>query len=155
MSAKKQHRQNLELLYMKQLNPKSSTFNNRIHAIGQAVFYCQNESSQKIPVCVVTDAFFSANDTIEFSASRFPLMENDWNIFGGELDFYKKGLPFSYKLHGIAIVKSVQPLTIQFKIKQTEYTGTEAEHHYSLLAILSSFFSSTGSFIKKVWVSGF
>ena len=140
---------------MEQLNHPENTLHANIQQIGQAVFYCFNESSQKIPVSIVHDADFVSNDIIEFSVSRIPLTAHDWNIFAGELYFYRKGIPFSYKLHGITYIKSMHPLKMQFKIMQTEYTGQEQLHHFSLKEAVTEFLSTTGLFFKKVLVTGF
>ena len=140
---------------MNQLDRPPHVHDSKIEQIGQAVFYCLNESSQKIPVSIVHDPHFSGKDIIEFTVSRIPMTEQDWNIFAGELFFYKKGIPFSYKLQGIANVKTMNPLTMQFKITQTEYTGQEDLNHSSVKEALTEFFNTTAVFLKKVLVTGF
>lgn len=140
---------------MEQLDQPDPSLITKINEIGQGVFYCLNESSQKIPVCIVSNMNFPAKDIVEFTASRIPLTEHDWNIFGGELYFYRKGVPYSYRLHGIAYIKSMQPLTMQFKIKYTEYVQQEGEHHFSLLEMLQELISNTGIFFRKMIVTGF
>lgn len=140
---------------MDQLDQPGSTLSKKINEIGQGVFYCLNESSQRIPVCIVHNMSFPSKDIVEFTASRIPLTENDWNIFAGELYFYRKGVPSSFRLHGIAYIKTTQPLTIQFTIKYTETIQQEGEAHFSILEMLHELINTTGLFFKKMIVTGF
>lgn len=119
-----------------------------------AVFYCINESSQKMPVGVVRD--FSLTDNIlEFSLTNFPVLEHCWNIFAAELHFYKKGLPFKMIAHGTAWFANENELTVKFKIIHTEHFGKPEIKPYSLQDSLFGFFSTTGTFFKRMLVTGF
>lgn len=120
-----------------------------------AVFYCMNQSSERIPVAVVKNITVLSDNKLEFSLSHFPVLENFWNVFAGELYFYQKGLSFNMNIHGTAWFKSTEDLTVQFKVLYVESAGTPEFKTYTLQESLSEFFSNTSIFFKKMIVSGF
>lgn len=127
----------------------------KISRFDNAVFYCINESSQKMPVGFVRNFSFSGDNILEFSISNFPVLEYSWNVFAAELYFHKKGLSFNMTLHGMAWFVNQNDLTVQFKILHTEYFGRPEMKTYSLQDSLSDFFSNTGLFFKKMLITGF
>lgn len=127
----------------------------KISQFENAVFYCINESSQKLPVCVVRDFSFLSDNKLEFSLTNFPVLEQNWNVFAAELHFYKKGLSYNITVHGTAWFVNNNDLTVQFKILHTECFGKPEIKPYSLQDSLSGFFSNTGLILKKIWVTGF
>src|SRR5438477_7638137 len=127
----------------------------KIARFDDAVFYCINSSSQRIPVGVVRDFSVLADNRLEFTLSHFPVLENSWNIFAGELYFYKKGLAFNMNLHGTAWFTNKDDLTVQFKVLHVESSGEPELRHYSLQDTLVDFFSNTSLFFKRMIVTGF
>ena len=127
----------------------------KIARFDDAVFYCINSSSQRIPVGVVRDVSVLADNRLEFTLSHFPVLENSWNIFAGELYFYKKGLAFNMNLHGTAWFTNKDDLTVQFKVLHVESSGESELRHYSLQDTLVDFFSNTSLFFKRMIVTGF
>jgi len=120
-----------------------------------AVFYCMNQSSQRIPVGMVKNISVLSDNRLEFSLSHFPVLENCWNVFAGELYLYQKGLSFNMNIHGTAWFVSPDDLTVQFKVLYIESAGFPEVKNYSLQESLSDFFSNTSMFFKKMIVSGF
>jgi len=110
----------------------------RVKEIDQATFFCFNESSQKLPVAIVKHLDFENDTTLHFNSSYLPLTEQSWNIFGGELHCYKKGMPYSFVLHGIA-VSDVAGGRITFTIKYIESCGAlnVQENNQSVLSMLT------------------
>lgn len=110
----------------------------KIKEIDQATFFCFNESSQKLPVALVKHLDFEDDTTIHFNSSYLPLTEQTWNVFGGELHCYKKGMPYSFVLHGIA-QSDVAAGRITFTIKYIESFGAinVEENNQSVLAMLT------------------
>jgi hypothetical protein len=120
-----------------------------------AVFYCMNQSSERIPVGMVKNISVLSDNRLEFSLSHFPVLENCWNVFAGELYFYQKGLSFNMNIHGTAWFVSADDLTVQFKVLYVESSGFPEVKNYSLQESLHYFFSNTSMFFKKMIVSGF
>jgi len=120
-----------------------------------AVFYCMNQSSDRLPVSVVSGVTLLPDKRLEFSLSHFPVLENMWNVFAGELYFYKKGIPFNMNIHGTAWFKNADDLTVQFKVLYVESAGVFELKQPSLQGTLVDFFSNTSSFFKKMIVTGF
>ena len=120
-----------------------------------AVFYCMNQSSERIPVAVVRNVSLVADNILEFSLSHFPVLENMWNVFAGELYFYKKGISFNMNIHGTAWFTNSDDLTVQFKVLYVESAGFPEVKEYSLQDTLAGFFSNTSLFFKKMIVTGF
>ena len=120
-----------------------------------AVFYCMNQSSDRIPVAVVRNVSMISDNLLEFSLSHFPVLENIWNVFGSELYFYKKGISFNMNLHGTAWFVNGDELKVQFKVLYIESAGLPEVKDYSFQDTLSDFFSNTGMFFKKMIATGF
>lgn len=120
-----------------------------------AVFYCMNQSSERIPVAIVRNVSIVSDNLLEFSLSHFPVLENIWNVFGAELYFYKKGISFNMNLHGTGWFISGDELKVQFKVLYVESAGLPEVKEYSLQDTLSDFFSNTGMFFKRMIATGF
>lgn len=110
----------------------------KIKELDQATFFCFNESSQKLPVAIVKHLDFKDDITIHFNSTYLPLTEHSWNLFGGELHCYKKGMPYSFVLHGVA-QSDVAAGRITFTIKHIESFGAinVEENNQSVLAMLT------------------
>ena len=106
-------------------------------------------------VGVVSNVKIVNNSTLEFSVSHFPVLENIWNVFGAELYFYKKGVPFSMNIHGTAWFNNNNEFTVQFKVLYIESAGMPDVTEYSLQETLTEFFSNTGTFFKRMIATGF
>lgn len=120
-----------------------------------AVFYCMNSSSQRVPAGVVNNFIILPENIIEFSLRHIPVLEQPWNVFAGELYFYKKGLSFNMNIHGTAWLVNKDELTVQFKALYIENFGQPEVKPYSLQETLYDFFNNTGMFFKKMIVTGF
>ena len=126
-----------------------------ISRFDHAVFYCINQSSERLPVSVVSDVILLPDKRLEFSLSHFPVLENKWNVFAAELYFYKKGVSFNMNIHGTALFKNDYDLSVQFKVLYVESAGMLEIKQYSLQDTLVDFFSNTSLFFKKMIVTGF
>lgn len=117
-----------------------------VSKLNQALFYCYNESSERLPVNIVRDFNFKDEKTVCFTINYFPLTEKIWDVFAAELHFYKKGMPFSVVLHGIAIISDVNNSLVEFNIQNTEYfeQGDISDNHF-----LSSLFKPYLDFYRK------
>src|SRR5207237_406820 len=82
---------------------------------------CYNESSERLPVGMVKDFMFKNNNTLCFNVTYFPPTEQVWNIFAAELHFYKKGIPFSVVLNGVAIIVDARNNFVYFCIQNSEF----------------------------------
>ena len=127
----------------------------KVSHFDNAVFYCMNASSERVPVGVISNVAIIPDNKLEFTVSHFPVLENCWNVFGAELHFYKKGLPFNMKVHGTAWFTSKDDFTVQFNVLHVESFGQPAEKSYSLQETIADFFSTTSLFFKKMLVTGF
>ena len=127
----------------------------KISRFENAVFYCINEDGLKMPVGVVGNFSFAGDKLLEFTVNSFPVLEHCWNVFAAELHFHKKGLSFNMKLHGTAWFVNQDELTVQFKVLHTECFGKDEIKPYSLQESLTGFISSTGTFFKRMIVTGF
>ncbi|HEY2727419.1 MAG TPA: hypothetical protein VGI61_09625 [Parafilimonas sp.] len=127
----------------------------RIAHFDNAVFFCMNASSERVPADVVNNFTILPGDIIEFTLKHIPVLEQTWNVFAGELYFYKKGLSFNMNIHGTAWLVNKDELTVQFKALYIETSGQPEEKPYSLQETLSDFFSNTGMFFKKMLATGF
>ena len=128
---------------------------NNITHFDNAVFYCVNSSSQRVPVGVVRNVSVLPDNKLEFTLSNFPVLENSWNVFAGELYFYKKGLSFNMTVHGTAWFTNKDDLTVQFKVLHVETLGQPEVKPYSFHETLADFFSNTSLFFRKMIVTGF
>jgi len=120
-----------------------------------AVFYCKNQSSERIPVGVIRNVSIVSDNLLEFSLSHFPVLENMWNVFGAELYFYKKGISFNMTIHGTSWFVNADELKVQFKVLYVESAGLSEIKEYSLQDTLTGFFSNTGLFFKRMIATGF
>ena len=136
-------------------NNLPDSFLTKIQHFENAVFYCINSSSQRLPVGMVRNVSIIGENKLQFSVSHFPVLENCWNVFAGELHFYKKGLSFSMDMHGTAWFVDPNELTVQFNVLQTDYFWCPDLKSYSFHDSLAEFFNSTGVFFKKMLVTGF
>lgn len=91
------------------------------NALQQAMFYCFNDASERIPVGRIEAFNFIDDNTIQLSTNYFPVTEKSWNVFAAELHFYKKGMPESLQLHGIAIFENMAEGKVQFNVKNAAY----------------------------------
>src|SRR5438552_4552509 len=96
-----------------------------VYKLNQAIFYCYNESSERLPVGMVNRFAFKNNSTLSFQVTYFPPTEQVWNVFAAELHFYKKGVPFSVVLHGVATVSDAKNNLVQFNVQNADYFGFE------------------------------
>jgi len=135
---------------MEQYLPENTL--DRIARFDNAVFYCINESSQRVPVGVIKNIAVISGDKIEFELAHFPILENNWNVFAAELHLYKKGLSFNINLHGTAWFVTRNELKMQFKILHEECFG-ETQAKLSLHNSLVEFFNITGIFFKKMMMA--
>lgn len=103
------------------LQPKTPAYKAMVTELNQGIFFCYNESSERLPVSMVKGFTFEDDKTIAFTINYFPLTEKIWNVFAAELHLYKKGIPFSVVLHGIAIVSDAENNLVQFTIQNAEY----------------------------------
>ena len=136
---------------MEQYLPDSNL--GKILCFDNAVFYCLNDSSQRVLVGVVNNISLLIDNKIEFELSHFPVLENNWNVFAAELHLYKKGLSFNMTLHGTAWFVNPNELKMHFKVLHEECFG-QIETKVSLHDSLIEFLSTTGMFFKKM-ITGF
>lgn len=127
----------------------------RIGFFDNAVFYCVNDSSKRVPVGIVNGVSIAQDNILEFSLTHFPVLEQTWNIFAGELYFYKKGLSFNMNVHGTAWFVNKDDLKVQFRVLHVEHFGQPEAKAYSFQETLSGFFSNTSLFFKRMLVTGF
>lgn len=92
-----------------------------VSKVNQAIFFCYNESSERLPVSIVNDFLFIDEKTLTFNVSFFPMTEKIWDVFAAELFFYKKGFSYSLILHGVAVVSDPASNLIRFNIQHPEY----------------------------------
>jgi len=127
----------------------------RIAYFDNAVFYCMDESSKRVPVGIISRVTTIQKNILEFSLTHFPVLEQSWNVFAGELHFYKKGLSFNMHLHGTGWFVSKDDLKVQFKVLHIENFGEPEVKPYSFQESVIDFFSNTSMFFKKMLVTGF
>jgi len=112
---------------MERHQPELPAYIDMVHQLSQAIFYCYNESSERLPVGMVNGFTFKNDCTLSFHITYFPPTEQLWNVFAAELHFYKKGFPFSVVLYGVAIISDVFNNRVQFSIQNAEYFGLDDE----------------------------
>ena len=110
----------------------------RVKELDQATFFCFNESSQKLPVAILRHLNFENDNTLSFACNYFPLTEESWNVFAGELHCYKKGVPYSFVVHGVAI-SDMSAGKVSFTIQHIESFGLESveENNQSVFALIT------------------
>jgi hypothetical protein len=127
--------------------PEMPAYIDMVRKLSQAIFYCYNESSERLPVGMV-NRFSVKNDcTLSFRITYFPPTEQLWKVFAAELHFYKKGFPFSVVLSGVAIISDVKNNLVQFTIQRAEYFGFDDE--WTDKDFLSSLFKPYIYFYRK------
>jgi hypothetical protein len=99
----------------------------KIKELDQATFFCFNESSHKLPVAIVRHLDFDDEKTLHFESNYFPLVEKTWDVFAAELHCYKKGMPYSFVLHGVAVISDFGSRRITFTIQHVESFDPTAE----------------------------
>jgi len=125
-----------------------------ISLFDNAVFYCINKSSEKIPVGIIRHVTLLPDNRIQFSLSHFPVLEDMWNVFAAELYFYKKGISFNMNIHGTAWFTNDTDFSVQFKVLYVESAGYLELKENSFQETLAGFFSTTGLFFKRMIVTG-
>ena len=122
---------------MEQHQPEPPVYIERVKQLDQAIFYCYNESSQRLPVSSRLNGFlFRDEKALIFNTNYFPVTENAWNVFAAELHFYKKGIPGSLILHGIAVIDNMESGSVQFNIQHAEYFDYPGFKNDTLLSLL-------------------
>ncbi len=101
--------------------PEAPAYVKMVPQLNQGIFFCYNESSEKLPVSMVNGFNFKDDKTLTFTINYFPLTEQVWKVFAGEIHLYKKGVPFSLVLHGIAVISDAKNNLVQFTIQNAEY----------------------------------
>ena len=101
--------------------PDQPDYHEKILQLNQGVLFCFNEDGEKMPVGVINNFVFEDAQNLHFNSDFFPLMQEAQNIFAAELHCYKKGIPFSLVLHGVASVKDENNYLIRFSIMQADY----------------------------------
>jgi hypothetical protein len=101
--------------------PEPPAYINRVHTLNQAIFYCYNASSERVPVGMIYDFTFKDDNTLLFKTKYFPVTEMSWNSFAAELHFYKKNVPGSFVLHGIAVLDNSVSGSVSFSINHVVY----------------------------------
>lgn len=132
----------------------NSFFIEKARQIQQAMFYCFDDNSNKIPVGLVNPAEFPDDNTIEFSVSYFPVIDIQWNLFSAELQFYKKEFPFSLILHGVASFSNKGSAMVCFTLQRADYFEKAGMSTQSIPEKVQELFTNTGEFIKKVITQG-
>ncbi|HNP20796.1 MAG TPA: hypothetical protein PKM63_07880 [Panacibacter sp.] len=117
-------------------HPEPSVYLEKVLNINQAIFYCYNEAGERFPVNAIKGFIFCDENTLQFKTNFFPVIGQTWNNFAAELHFYKKGIPYSLKAEGVAIIDSTQFGLVTFAIKQVEYFDANADTDKSLLGTL-------------------
>jgi hypothetical protein len=138
-----------------QTNPQDLL--NKIKELDQATFFCFNESSQKLPVAIIRHLDFENENTLHFDCSYFPLTEKTWDVFAAELHCYKKGMPYSFVLHGVAIISDLSSRRVTFTIQYVESFDPTAEEEgrQNILSMFTKpykyFFQMSTSLINAFW----
>ena len=102
--------------------PEPPEYFHKVHELNQAIFYCYNENAEKIPVSIINGFSFDDFETLHFVTHYFPVTEAAWNLYAGELYFYRKGIKGSFILSGVAIMRRQNGLIhVRFNIQNAEY----------------------------------
>lgn len=117
-------------------HPEPPAYVSKVMQIDQAIFFCYNESGERIPVNTVRGFVFADENALQFKTNFFPVVENAWDTFAAELHFYKKGIASSIKMEGIAVIDISQDGLVIFSIKNVEYFDAYAETDNGLLSTL-------------------
>jgi hypothetical protein len=126
--------------------PECPVYLKMVPQLNQGIFFCYNESSERLPVSMVKGFRFKDDKNLIFTFNYFPLTEQIWNVFAAELYLYKKGMPFSVVLHGVAVISNAENNLVQFTIQNAEYFEYPDMPDHS---ILSSLFKPYVYFYRK------
>lgn len=127
--------------------PEPPAYISKVQQLNQAIFYCYNASSQRVPVGMMYDFTFKDDKTLMLHTKYFPVTEMSWDSFAAELHFYKKNVPDSFVLHGVALLEKDNRGAISFRIQHVEYA-----HQPAILSdrnIFSALFKPYLAFYKK------
>lgn len=127
--------------------PNTPEYVNKVHLLNQAIFFCYNGSSERIPVGMIYDFSFKNDETLIFHTNYFPVIETSWNSFAAELHFYKKDLPDSFILHGIAVLDSANSGIVTFSVTSADYATKPAPQMEK--SVLSALFKPYLNFYRK------
>lgn len=126
--------------------PNTPEYVNKVHLLNQAIFYCYNSSSQRVPVGMIYDFTFKDDETLTFKINYFPVTEMNWDSFAAELHFYKKGVG-SCMLDGIAVLDSTNTGVVNFSVTNAEYSAEPAP--VAEKNLLSALFKPYVNFYRK------
>ena len=124
------------MFIMEEHQPEQPVYMQRVLELNQGIFYCYNESSERLPISRVTAFDFKDQHTIFFNCTYFPVTENAWNILAAELHCYKKGIAHSIILHGIAVIADAEEGRVEFTIQHADYFGKSIDDDKGLLSNL-------------------
>jgi len=127
--------------------PEPPAYLNKVRTLNQAIFFCYNASSQRVPVGMIYDFTFKNDKTLSFATKYFPVTEMSWNSFAAELHFYKKNVPGSFILHGIAFIDNSLSGEVSFYINNAVYTDEPAPALEK--SLLSTLFKPYLTFYRK------
>lgn len=116
--------------------------------VGQAVFYCYDTSSERIPLGIIFDFTFNSN-TIVFKQYQWPIIEIQWQSFAAELHFYRKDIPEAVILDGIGEVNLKGDNTVSFTIQNVLYKGNRSVSASFSNAFTTNEYNSSLLFYKK------
>lgn len=142
-----ENQSNLNHQIMEHHLPKTPEYVNKVHVLNQAIFYCYNASSQRIPVGMIYDFTFKDDQTLIFHVNYFPVTEMSWNSFAAELHFYKKNTPGSCVLHGVAVLDDLSSGVVSFTISSAVYGNEIAPKQEK--SLLSNLFKPYLNFYRK------
>lgn len=127
--------------------PEPPPYVSKVGLLNQAVFYCYNASSQRVPVGMIYDFTFKDDTTLIFRTKYFPVTEMNWNSFAAELHFYKKNVPGSFVLHGVAVLDNSVSGTVLFTVNNAVYADVPAP--FLEKGLLSALFKPYLTFYRK------
>ena len=127
--------------------PNTPEYVNKVHLLNQAIFYCYNSSSQRVPVGMIYDFAFKDDETLIFHVRYFPVTEMNWSSFAAELHFYKKNTPGSFILHGIAILDNATSGIVSFSVIGADYANEPVPKPEK--SLLSALFKPYFNFYRK------
>ncbi len=131
----------------------SAHINTKAQQIGQAVFFGYS-GNDRIPLALLKEFNFIDDAILEFKQTHFPVWEEDWKLFAGELFFYHKEMPWTVQYKGIVSVHCWNPFTLHFTIEKAELIEKPGMIDHSIQHIITNFFSNTGMLLKRVWQTG-
>lgn len=128
-------------------HPEPPLYVEKVQQMQQAIFYCYDASSKRLPVSIISNFNFKDDQTLLFATRYFPVTETAWNSFAAELHFHKKGLAESVILHGVAVIDHKSQGNVLFSIHHAEYAGEQTESADK--GLLSSLFKPYIYFYRK------